>query len=113
MDHFSVQGSLVGTLVAWLVASLFVYFAARFVIDRSSIIASLLSVLIGSLLAGFVQIGAIAMELPGWAVYALSFAAVALVIAIFFRTNWLKGAIIGVIAALLWVLVNWLIARLF
>ncbi len=113
MAEFSVQGGLIGSLVAWIVASLFVYFAARIVIDRSSMVAALLSTFLGSLLAGLVQIGGGQLDLPTWATLSLAFASVALVIAVFFRTQWTKGAIIGIIAALLWVGVNFLIARLF
>ncbi len=113
MEHFSTQGGLVGSLVAWIVASLFVYFAARMVIDRSSLVAALLSTFLGSLLAGVVQVGGLRLGLPVWAAVGLAFASVALVIAVFFRTNWSKGAIIGVMAAILWVVTSFLIARLF
>ncbi len=113
MAEFSTQGGIVGSLVAWLVASLFVYFAARIVIDRSSLVAALLSTFLGSLLAGLVQIVGSNLGLPTWAAITLAFASVALVIAVFFRTNWSKGAVIGIIAALLWVATSFLVARLF
>ncbi len=113
MAEFSTQGGLIGSLVAWIVASLFVYFAARIVIDRSSLVAALLSTFLASLLAGLVQVGGLQLGLPTWAAAGLAFASVALVIAVFFRTHWTKGAVIGIIAALLWVATSFIIARLF
>ncbi len=111
MEH--IAGSLVGTLVGWLVASIFVHFAARIVLERSSFVSALISTLVGSLLAGLVQIGAIRLAWPAWAGALLSFAAMALAIAVFYRTKWTKGAVIGVVAALTWLLVSFLIGLLF
>lgn len=113
MAELAISDALISSIVSWLVASLFVYLAARFVLDRSSVVAALLSVFLGSLLAGLVRIGADRLDFPAWAGLALAFAAVALLIAVFFRTDWIKGAIIGVVAALLWVLTTYLVGLLF
>jgi hypothetical protein len=107
----SVGAILSSSLVAWLVAALFVYVAARMVARKKSFIAAFASVFVGSLLAGLVQIGAGKAGAPAWASTVLGFTAVALVIAIFYRTKWLHGAIIGFVAALLWAGVQWLMQR--
>lgn len=85
------------SLVAFLLVALFIYFAARFVIDRSGVIAALLTAFLGTLLAGLV-LGAVGGTLG----VVLAVIVWALVAAFFFRTSWVKGAIIGVVAWLLW-----------
>lgn len=113
VDHIALQRPLVSALITWLVASIFVYFAARFVTDRSSFIAALLSVLIGSVLAALVAIGISALEWPAMVGTILGLAAYALVIAIFYRTDWIKGAIIGLVAGVLYVVVTYLVGLVF
>lgn len=91
-------------LLSLILNTLFVYFAARIVLDRSSLVASLLTALLGTFLAGLVS-----AALPGvWGIV-LAVAVWALVAAFFFRTAWLKGAVIGVVAWLLWALVAWVV----
>lgn len=99
--EFQADSALVSGIITLIIASLFVYFAARFVIDRSSFLASILTVLLGTFLASLV-----AGLVSGILGLVLGVAAWALVAAVFFRTAWVKGAIIGVVAWLLWFLVS-------
>jgi hypothetical protein len=102
-----VQGEVVAALVTLVVATLFVYFAARLVIDRSSLLASVATVVLGTLLGGFV-----AAFVSGILGVVLAAAAWALVAAVFFRTAWVKGAIIGLVAWVLWAIVRYVVALL-
>ncbi len=99
--HFSAQGATVSALVTVLVASVFVYFAGRIVVDRSSILAAILTAVLGTLLGTFVW-----GLLPGVLGMVLGVLAWGLVAAFFYRTKWTKGALIGVVAWLLWFLVT-------
>ena len=95
------------TLIRWLVTSLFVWLAARIVIDRSSIIAALLTALVANLLAALVD--ALVDGVLGVILAAVVWALVA---ALFFRTSWLKGAVIGLVAWVLWLLTKWVLEQL-
>jgi hypothetical protein len=109
-DRFGFQFDTAGwvaIVVAVLVAGLFVYFAARIVIDRASYAASIATILVGNLVAF-----AIALVVAGLAGLLLAAAGWALVAAFFFRTRWLKGAVIGLVAWALWILVNLAVAFL-
>jgi hypothetical protein len=95
-------------LGAFLVTALFVYIAARIVIDRSGVIAALLTALLANLLAGLV----LAWVGFGTLGIILALAVWALVAALFYRTSWLKGAVIGLVAWVLWLLTLWLLREL-
>ena len=96
------------SLVSILVTALFIWLAARFVLDRSSLVAALASAVVSTLLAGLVAFlvggGTLGLIL-GILVWALCTSA-------FFRTDWVKGAIIGLVAWVLYFLTGLLIAAL-
>lgn len=104
---FDVRGSLVTFLITWLVTALFIHFAAKIVLDRSSFGAALLTALVGSLLAVLV-----AGLVGGTLGVVLAIATWALVCALFYRTGWLKAAVVGLVAWVLFFLVRWLVDRL-
>lgn len=104
---FDARGDLTTFLVTWLVTALFIHFAAKIVLDRSSFLAALLTALVGSLLA--VLVGALVGGTLG---LLLAIATWALVCALFYRTGWLKAAVVGLVAWALFALVQWLVARL-
>lgn len=99
--EFRVGDDFVSVLIAVLLTTLFVWLAARIVVDRSSLVAALLTALVGNFLA-FLVWGAVG-GIPGLVLAVLAWGLVA---ALFFRTAWLKGAVIGVVAWLLWFLTN-------
>ncbi|HUR64057.1 MAG TPA: hypothetical protein VM241_06215 [Candidatus Thermoplasmatota archaeon] len=86
----------VGGLLSIVIATLFIWLAARLVLDRSSLLAALASAVISTLLAGL-----IAAAVGGTVGLVLAILVWALCTAAFFRTDWAKGAIIGLVA---WVL---------
>jgi hypothetical protein len=91
----------VPTLIAFLLTALFVYIAARVVLDRSSIFAALLTALIGNVLGGLIY-----LWLGGWLGLILAVLVWSLVAALFFRTGWIKGALIGLVAWVLWLIIQ-------
>jgi len=97
---------LVDLLIVLLVTALFVYVAARIVAGHGSFLAAIGTVLLGGFLFALV------LSLTGGGVLGLILAILAwgLVAAVFFRTRWLQGAVIGIVAALLALLVKWVIA---
>lgn len=113
MEPLSSHGDLLGrlfslhSLLAILVTTLFIWLAARFVLDRTSIFAALASAVISTLLAGIVValVGGTVGIVLGILVWALCTSA-------FFRTDWAKGAIIGLVAWVLYFLVGWLVDKL-
>lgn len=96
---------LVAALINILVAALFLKWAAGLLGTRGGFGAALIVAIIGTLLAGVVY------GLLGGGTLGLVLAIVtwALVAAVAFRTNLLKGALIGVIAWVLWAVVQWLV----
>lgn len=98
----------VGALVAWVVTALFIHFAAKIVLDKSSFLTALLVALIGVLLAalvvGWVGGGTLGVVL-GILVWSL-------VCALFYRTGMVKAAVVGLVAWVLFYLTTWLIALL-
>ncbi|HET6398925.1 MAG TPA: hypothetical protein VFH47_05170 [Candidatus Thermoplasmatota archaeon] len=96
------------SLAAFLVTALFIYIAARIVIDRSGVIAALLTALVANLLAALV------LQVVDNGTLAIILAVVvwALVAALFYRTSWLKGAVIGLVAWVLWLITIWVIGRI-
>ncbi len=95
----------VDVLIVVLVTALFVYIAARIVAGHASYIAAILTVIVGNFLA-FLVWGAVSGTLG----LILAILVWGLVAAVFFRTRWLQGAVIGIVAALLWILVRWILA---
>lgn len=106
--EFSVRSGIVTFVVTWLVTALFIHFAAKIVLDRSSFGSALLTALVGSLLA--VLVGGLVGGLLG---LILAIATWALVCSLFYRTGWLKAAVVGLVAWVLFALVAWLVSRLF
>ena len=106
MQVFTEERILTG-VVSVIVATLVVYFAAKIVLDSSSILAALGTALLGTFLAGLVEaaVEGIVGTLLGVAVWAL-------VAAFFFRTHWLKGVVIGIVAAVLWWLIGLIVGAL-
>ncbi|HLF16516.1 MAG TPA: hypothetical protein VI796_03690 [Candidatus Thermoplasmatota archaeon] len=86
-------------LVAILIATLFIYFAARLVLNRSSLLAALASAVVSTLLASLLLI-----YVGGILGLVLAIVVWGLFTAIFFGTGWARGAIIGLVAWVLWVL---------
>lgn len=108
MAAFTLQTTIFASLVTIVLATIFVYVAARVVIDTSSILASLATVVIGTLVAGVV-----ASFVPGTLGIVLAAATWALAAAVFFRTAWVKGAVVGLVAWALWAGALWVVDRLF
>ncbi len=96
MAQFQADVDVVRLLVTWIVTALFIHFAAKIILDRGGFIAALLVALVGTLLAGLVS-----LLVDGTLGLVLAIATWALVCALFYRTGWLKGAVIGLVA---WVL---------
>jgi hypothetical protein len=92
----------VGGLLTILLATLFIWLAARLVLDRSSLLAALASAVISTLLAALIVM-AVGGGLLGIILAVLVWA---LCTAAFFRTDWAKGAIIGLVAWVLSLLVD-------
>lgn len=105
--EFNVSQDAIRFVVTWVVTALFIHFAAKIVTDRSSFLAALLVALVGSLLA--ILVGGLVGGTLG---LVLAIATWALVCAIFYRTSWLKGAVVGLVAWVLYLLVTWLVRML-
>lgn len=112
MEHL--LSAIVSAVISVLIVTLFIFFAAKFVLDRTSFLAALGTALIGTFLATLLTdlIGRV-LDAPVWVFYIIAVAIWALVAAFFFRARWIQGAIIGLVAWLLWVLVHWIIGMLF
>ena len=104
MADFEVRGGWLGALITWVVTALFIHFAAKIVLDRSSFLVALLVALIGTLLAFLV--GGLVEGTLG---LVLAIVTWALVCALFYRTGMLKAAVIGLVAWVLYFLVTWLV----
>ena len=106
--EFNASRDLTTFLITWVVTAIFIHFAAKIVLDKSSVIAALLTALVGTFLA--VLVGALVGGTLG---VILAIATWALVCALFYRTGWLKAAVVGLVAWVLYFVVVWLVARLF
>lgn len=104
---FEPQGGWLTLLIVWVVASLFIHFAARIVLDKSSFLTAMLVALIGTLLAGLV--GALVDDTLG---LVLSVVTWALVCALFYRTGMIKAAVVGLVAWVLYFITVWVIEKL-
>lgn len=105
---FTVRGSGLTFLITWIVTALFIHFAAKIVLDRSSFLSALLTALVGSILA--ILVGGLVGGTLG---IILAVATWALVCALFYRTGWIKAAVVGLVAWVLYAIVAWLVARFF
>jgi hypothetical protein len=101
MADFDVQSDVVRFLITWVVTALFIHFAAKIVLDRSSFLTALLVALLGSILA--ILVGGLVGGTLG---LVLAIATWALVCAIFYRTGWIKAAVVGLVAWVLFLLVT-------
>ena len=101
---FEPQGGWIAALVVWVVTALFIHFAAKIVLDKSSFLTALLVALIGTILA--VLVGGLVGGTLG---LILAIVTWALVCALFYRTGMLKAAVVGVVAWVLYFLVTWLV----
>jgi hypothetical protein len=99
--HFHIEDGWVNILILVIIEALFVWLAARIILDRGGFIASIVTAVLGNLFA-FLIWGLVSGILG----LILAVLAWGLVAAIVFRTAWLKGAVIGVVAWLIWFLVN-------
>ena len=104
MAEFDLQSDLVRFLITWVVAALFIHFAAKIVLDRSSFLTALLVALIGTLLA--ILVGGLVEGTWG---LILAVATWALVCALFYRTGWIRAAVVGLVAWVLYLIVTWLV----
>lgn len=108
MDHFQWDSGITTFLITWLVTAIFIHFAAKIVLDKSSFVAALLTALVGTFLA--ILVGALVGGTLG---IILAIATWALVCALFYRTGWIKAAVVGLVAWVLYFIVVWIVARLF
>lgn len=107
MAFEEVTDNWLGFVIAWVVTALFIHFAARIVLDKSSFLTALLVALIGTLLAGLV-LGLVGGTLG----LVLSIVTWALICALFYRTGIIKAAVVGLVAWVLYFVTMWLIRAL-
>jgi hypothetical protein len=98
----------VAALVTWVVVSLFIHFAAKIVLDKSSFLTAMLVALIGTFLMALVD-GLVGGTLGT----VLALATWALVCALFYRTGMVRAAVVGLVAWVLAFLVTWLVVKVF
>ncbi len=94
---------MVGAVISFLVTGLFIHFGASMVVKgKQHYWQGLIVAFAGTVAATVVLIGA------GFGTLAvfLALAAWALVAAIVYRTSWLRGAVVGLAAWVLWLIVN-------
>ncbi|MHB1262088.1 MAG: hypothetical protein ACYC2H_10275 [Thermoplasmatota archaeon] len=101
------QGGWVAALITWVVTALFIHFAAKIVLDKSSFLTALLVALLGTILA--VLVGGLVGGTLG---LVLAIVTWALVCALFYRTGMLKAAVVGLVAWVLFFVVTWLVGLL-
>ncbi len=104
-------GEVLRLLVLLAAIGLFLHFAARLVLDRSSLATALVAAVVGFLLAVLVA----QLVRFQWLAVVLGLAAFTGVTALAYRVKWPKGAAIGALAWLLWSFLafalDWLLAR--
>lgn len=105
--------SLLSAIITILIVTLFIFFAAKFVLGRTSFFAALGTAVIGTILAQLAAVGVDALGGGYWFALIVGIVVWALIAAIFFRAAWVQGAIIGLVAWVLWFLVNLAISALF
>lgn len=110
MDHVNGQ-VLVGAIISLLLTGLIIHFGASFVVPgKQRYTQGILTAFLGSLLAFLVLVGAGGF---GGLAIILALAAWALVAALVYRTSWLRGALIGVAAWVIWLIVQFALRALF
>lgn len=105
--EFTLSDAIISGIITLLINSLFIWVAARMVLDRSSFLAAILTALVSTFLAILV-----ASLVPGIVGLVLGIVVWGLITALFFRTGWVKALLIGLVAWILYFLVNLLIAWL-
>ena len=106
--QFEVSDALIASIISLLITGVFVHVAARLVVGESRYLRAVLAAFLGNLLAAVVLLG-----VQGTVGAILAVAAWALVVALLYRTKWLAGAGIGLVAWLLWLGVQFLVRALF
>ena len=101
---FEPQGGWLALLIVWVIASLFIHFAAKIVLDKSSFLTAMVVALIGTLLAGLV--GGLVSGVLGLVLAVVTWA---LVCALFYRTGMVKAAVVGLVAWVLYFLTIWIL----
>jgi hypothetical protein len=96
--------SIVGFLIVLLVTSLFIFVAAKLTGEGEGFGTALATALVGSLLFGLVL-----FLLPNKVGLVLAVVVWGAVAAGFYRTRWLKGLLIGIVAWLLAYLTLWIL----
>lgn len=100
------QAALLASLISLFVTALFIHFGANAVVKgKQRYTQALLVAFLGSLLAGLVLLGAGGL---GWVSFFLALAAWSLVAAVVYRTSWLGGALVGLVAWILWSVIQFL-----
>jgi Ni,Fe-hydrogenase I cytochrome b subunit len=108
--ELDVGTGILAAILTLLVTATFIYFAARFVLDRSSFLAAILTAVVGTLLAYLAVIVLTPLVQAAWIPFVAAVAMWALAAAVFFRAKWVQGVIIGIVAWLLFLLVGFLIS---
>lgn len=106
--EFEITSGLVSSIVTILLVSLAIHFGAKTITRDAGFLRAVVVALLGSLFAGIVW-----AAVGGNLGLILAVAVWALVAAVTYRTSWLGGLVIGVVAWLLWYLVSILVAMLF
>lgn len=106
--EFQVGSGIVSAILSILIVSLFIHFGAKPFTHDAGFLRAVFVAIVGSLLATVVW-GA----LGGTLGLIVAVAVWALVAAVTYRTSWLAGLMIGVVAWILWAIVSWLIALIF
>ena len=104
---FEPQGGWLALLIVWVITSLFIHFAAKIVLDKSSFLTAMLVALVGTLLAGLV--GGLVGGMLGLILAVVTWA---LVCALFYRTGIVKAAVVGLVAWVLYFVTVWIVERL-
>jgi len=94
-------------LIEALIVGIFIFIAARIVVDKGGYLSAVLGAILASLAMGLV--GSL---VDGTLGLVLALATGALVLALVFRTGWLKGAVIGLVAGVLYILTSLLLDKI-
>jgi len=97
------QHLLISFIISLLIVGLFVYLAAKLTGESEGYGTALATAFVGNLLAYLVLI-----LISGWLGIVLAIVVWGAVAAGFYRTRWLKGLFIGIVAWLLMALVIWI-----
>lgn len=106
--EFDTSSAIVSSLITILLVSLAIHFGAKSVTRDAGFLRAVIVAVVGSILAGLVW-GAVGGNLG----LILAVAVWALIAAFMYRTSWIGGLVIGVVAWLLWYVVSILIRMLF